>query len=310
MISIAVPIYNEEKNIHEFYKRLNSVMEDIQNLYEIIFVDDGSSDASFEIISEICAVDKKVKIIQLSRNFGHQIALTAGIDYACGDAVIMMDADLQHPPELIPELIKKWKEGYDIVYTIREESKDYRWFKKFTSRFFYTLLNKVSKIDIPEGVADFRLLSRPVVESLKNFKERNRFIRGLISWIGYKKIAIPYIAEKRFAGKSKYSFDKMLRFAISGITSFSSVPLYISVILGFIIAGFSFACALQAIYAKFFTNKTVPGWTSILVSVLFLGGIQLIAIGILGEYLAKVYDEVKQRPLYIVERTKGFNEKE
>lgn len=308
MISIIVPVYNEEENIHEFYKRTTKVLDNLQQPYEIIFIDDGSTDSSFEKINKIYGNDKRIKIIQFSRNFGHQIALTAGIDYASGDAVIMMDADLQHPPELIPELIKKWKEGYDIVYTIREKNKNPGFLKKLTSQLFYSLLNKISKIDIPEGAADFRLLSRPVVENLRNFKERNRFIRGLISWIGYKKVAIPYIADVRFAGKSKYTFKKMLKFAISGITSFSSVPLYFSAFLGSIIAGVSFVYALHAIYAKFFTNRVVPGWTSILVSVLFLGGIQLITIGILGEYLAKIYDEVKQRPLYIVKQVKGFND--
>ncbi|MDO8609669.1 MAG: glycosyltransferase family 2 protein [bacterium] len=307
--SVVVPVFNEEEVLNEVYTRLIVVMEKLDKNYEIIFIDDGSTDKSFEIINKLCEIDKKVRVIQFSRNFGHQIAISAGIDYVSGDAVIMMDADLQHPPELIPELIKKWEEGYDIVYTVRKESKSIGLIKKITSKFFYSLINSLSKIDIPEGTADFRLLSRTVVENLKNFKERTRFIRGLISWVGYKKIGISYIAEARFAGRPKYSFKKMIRFALIGITSFSSVPLYISTILGFIIAGISFIYAIFAIYSKFFTDTVViPGWTSTLVSVLFLGGVQLIAIGILGEYLDKVYEEVKQRPLYIVKELKGFNE--
>jgi len=310
MVSIIIPVFNEENNIPQFYQRVLDVMEKSGESYEFVFIDDGSTDNSFQVISNLRKNDKSIKFIQFSRNFGQQIALSAGIDHATGEAAIMMDADLQHPPELIPELIRKWKEGYDIVYTIRKENKGYGYFRKITSHYYYSLMTKLLKIDIQEGAADFRLLSRPVLDSLKNCKERNRFIRGLVFWVGYKRFAIPYIADVRFTGKTKYSFNKMLQVAICGITSFSSVPLYIASVLGFLIAGFSFLYAVFAIYEKFFSNKVLPGWTSILVSVLFLGGVQLIAIGILGEYLARVYEEVKQRPLYIVKKMIGLNEKE
>lgn len=307
-ISVIIPIYNEEGNLEELYKRLITVFKQQLNLnYEIIFIDDGSTDRSWEHIKVISDSDDNVRGIKFSKNFGQSIALSAGIDYAFGDVVIMMDGDLQHPPELIPKLVQKWKEGYDIVYTIREENKDCRWLKRSASRLFCWLMNKLSKINLPKGAADFRLLSRPVIQNLKNFKERARFMRGIISWIGYRQIGISYIAESRRSGFSNYSFLRLLRLAINSITSFSSIPLYVSTFLGIFIASVSFIYAAYAVYIKLFTNRFVPGWASILISVLFIGGTQLIAIGILGEYLAKIYDEVKQRPLYIVEETKGIS---
>ena len=306
LISIVIPVYNEQDNLLVLYNRLKAVLDSSRYLHEIIFVDDGSYDCSWKLIEKFCVTDSSVKGIQLSKNFGHQFALSAGIDYANGNAVITIDADLQHPPEIIPKLIQKWKEGYDIVYTLRKENKGIGLFKKILSNFFYVVVNKLGHVAIPTGAADFRLLGRNVVESLKSIHERTRFLRGLVSWMGYKNIGIPYVADERFAGKSRYSFMKMLAFAMSGITSFSSFPLYVSAFLGLIIAMVSFLYGIFAIYTKFFTGKVVPGWTSVLVSVLFLGGVQLVAIGVLGEYLARVYEEVKQRPLYIVSQRKGF----
>ena len=308
VISVIIPVYNEEGNLDALTDKLVNVLgKKLKEEYEIIFVDDGSIDHSWDKIKEICSLNKQVFAVKLSRNFGKEIALSAGIDYVCGNAVIMMDADLQHPPELIPKLIEKWKEGYDIVGTIRRENRGYGMSKKIASRLFYILFNKISKINVPSGSVDFRLLNRPVVESVKSFKERSRFIRGLMSWVGYRKTYISYIADVRYSGSSKYSFVRSLKLALTGIVSFSAVPLYISTFLGIIIASASFLYGFYAIYIRFFTNQFVPGWTSILASVLFLGGVQLIAIGILGEYLAKIYEEVKQRPLYIVEEVNGFN---
>ncbi|MDD3296612.1 MAG: glycosyltransferase family 2 protein [Candidatus Omnitrophica bacterium] len=306
-ISIVIPIYNENQVITELYGQLNSVLSNLKIAgWEIIFVDDGSTDGSWESIGKLNSLNDKVRGIKLSKNFGHQFAISAGLDYVKGNAVIMMDADLQHPPELIPKLIEKWEEGYDIVYTVREDTGSESLFKRVTSRFFYNIFNKLSKSNIPYGAADFRLLDETVVIQLKSFKERVRFLRGIINWVGYKKIGVSYAAQERFQGKSKYSFLKMVHLAISGIISFSSAPLYISAILGIVIAGLSFFYGLYAILVRIFTEKTMPGWTSILVSMLFLGGVQLIAIGILGEYLAKVYEEVKGRPLYIVDKKIGF----
>jgi dolichol-phosphate mannosyltransferase len=306
LISIVIPVYNEENNLPILYSRLKATLNSSQYSYEIIFVDDGSIDNSWEYIEKLCVADSLVKGIRFSRNFGHQFALSAGIDYAKGNAVVTMDADLQHPPEMIPRLTEKWKEGFDIVYTIRGENKDASLFKRLSSNFFYTVINKFARISIPMGAADFRLLGRDVVDSFKSFHERTRFLRGLVGWMGYRNIGISYTADERFAGKTKYSFIKMVAFAVTGITSFSSFPLYISAFLGFIIAAISFFYGIYAVYVKIFTDKVVPGWTSVLLSVLFLGGVQLIAIGVLGEYLSRVYEEVKQRPLYLIAQKKGF----
>jgi len=306
LISIVIPVFNEQDNLSALHSRLKKVLSDNHYLHEIIFVDDGSRDSSWECIEKLCIADHFVKGIKLSRNFGHQFALSAGMDHAKGNAVITMDADLQHPPEVLPQLVEKWKEGYDIVYTVRKEDHHLNLFKRLSSNFFYVIINKLANISIPVGAADFRLLSHNVVESFKSIRERTRFLRGLVSWMGYKNISVTYVADERFAGQSKYSFTKMLSFAFAGITSFSSFPLYLSTFLGFSVAIVSFFYGAYAIYTKFFTSDVIPGWTSVLLSVLFLGGVQLIAIGVLGEYLSRVYEEVKQRPLYLVAQKKGF----
>jgi glycosyltransferase involved in cell wall biosynthesis len=298
MISIIIPVFNEEENIKELQNRLSKVL--FKEDYEIIFIDDGSKDHSEEIINELSQKDSKVQGIILSRNFGHQFALTAGMDFAKGDAVIMMDADLQHPPELIPQFIEYWRKGYDIVYSVRKDSSSTFNLKVVTSKMFYSLFKKLSGLDIPLGAADFRLLSRPALNSLKSCHERTRFLRGLVSWIGYKKIGLDYAPRERFAGVTKYPFRSMMRFALEGICSFSSIPLNLSVWMGFIVSLIGFAYGLYAIWSKLFTNQAMPGWTSTLVSVLFLGGVQLISIGIIGSYLSRIYEEVKQRPLYVV----------
>jgi polyisoprenyl-phosphate glycosyltransferase len=305
MISIVVPVFNEEESLHELYRRISAVMARVHLTYELVFVDDGSTDRSLDTMLELSEKDKNVKIVQLSRNFGHQLAIIAGIDYTHGEAVITMDGDLQHPPELIEKLIEKWHEGYDVVYTCRVQTQGAGLFKRLTSRCFYLLVNRLAEVNISPGTADFRLLDKNVIESLRAFGERSIFLRGIINWVGYRQAAIRYSAAARYSGESKYSFLKMLRFAIHGITSFSSVPLYISAILGIVISCCSFIYALLVIYVRLFTERVVEGWTSVMVALLFLGGIHLITVGIQGIYLGQVYKEVKGRPRYLVRRIYG-----
>jgi dolichol-phosphate mannosyltransferase len=305
MISIVVPVFNEEESLPELYRRISAVMKHIHLSFELIFVDDGSTDRSLDIMLEFSEKDKNIKIIQLSRNFGHQLAIIAGLDHAHGEAVIMMDGDLQHPPELIEKLVEKWHEGNDVVYTCRDQTQDASIFKKLTSRCFYTLVNRLAEVNIAPGTADFRLLDRSVIESLRTFGERSIFLRGIINWVGYHQAAIRYKAPARYSGESKYSFLKMLRFAMDGITSFSSIPLYISAFLGIFISLCSFLYALMVIYVRLFTERVVEGWTSVMVALLFLGGIHLVTLGIQGIYLGRVYKEVKGRPRYLVRRVYG-----
>ncbi len=305
-ISIVIPVCNEEGNLENLYDRLSTVLKSLHLSYEIILVNDGSTDRSLEVMSALHQKDRQVKILSFSRNFGHMIALSAGLDHASGDAVITLDADLQHPPELIPELLKRRHEGAEVVNTVRKETRGAGIFKNLTARFFYFLINKIAKINLPSNAADYRLLDRKVVEALKNVRERSRFLRGLISWVGYKQEFVSYEADPRYSGKSKYSFSQMLSFAIDGITSFSSFPLRLSTYLGLATAFFSFLYILYAIYIRIFTQQAIAGWASVLVAVLFIGGIQLIFLGIIGEYLSRVYEESKARPLYIVDKKIGF----
>ncbi len=307
--SIIIPTYNEEEVIPELYNRLTSVMESLNESYEIIFIIDGSKDNSFELAKSLHERDDRVKIIKFSRNFGHQIAITAGIEHSAADAVIMMDADLQHPPEIIPRLIEKWKEDYDIVYTVREKTKGASFLKNISAKLFYKIINKIGNINISPNAADFRLIDRKVVEKLKLIKEQSRFMRGLIQWVGYRQAEIKYTADPRYAGKSKYSLARMVRFALDGLLSFSTSPLRLATYFGFTVSFLSFIYAIYAIYIRFFTDRAIAGWTSILVVVLFLGGIQLITIGIIGEYIAKIYHETKRRPLYLISEKIGFGEK-
>ncbi|MFB0527080.1 MAG: glycosyltransferase family 2 protein [bacterium] len=298
--SIVVPVFNEKEVLGELYKRITSVMDKLSEPYEIIFVNDGSNDGSFELMKTLHSQDSQVKIINFSRNFGHQIAITAGLDYASGKAVITIDADLQDPPEVIPNLIDKWKEGFDVVYGIREEREGEGIFKLVTARIFYRFLRRITDTNIPADTGDFRLISGKVVESLKNIRERNRFVRGLVSWVGYRQIGVSYKREKRFGGHTKYPLRKMLKFAVDGISSFSFLPLRIASYGGFVISGIGILYAIYVIIVKLFTNKALPGWASLMVAILFLGGVQLITIGIIGEYIARIGEEAKQRPLYII----------
>jgi glycosyltransferase involved in cell wall biosynthesis len=299
MISVIIPTFNEAGNVKIIAQEVATQLKSLGS-YEIIFIDDGSTDLTLEEIKKVITANNSIKYISFSRNFGHQKALKAGLDYANGDCVISMDADMQHPPELINKLVEKWKEGYDIVYTVRKESQETGFIKKITSKLFYKLINKISDIDIPLGAADFRLLDRKVVNELRLFKENYLFIRGIVSWLGYKQAGIEYDVNNRSIGKSKYTIQKMISFAVQGITSFSIIPLRISIALGFFISFFSFLYAVYALIDKFYFKTTVPGWTSILISVLFLGGMQLIFLGVIGEYLGKMFIETKKRPPYVI----------
>lgn len=306
MISVVAPVFNECDALPHFYARLCGVMQSLGEDYELVFVDDGSADQSADILLTLSREDKRVKVLELSRNFGHQVAIMAGLDYAEGDAVITMDADLQHPPELIPELIRKWREGYEVVYTCRSSTADTGLVKSFTSRLFYRIANALSEVPIPPGAADFRLLDRTVVQVFRKLGERALFVRGLVSWVGYRQAMIPYQAGGRYGGKTKYSMPRMLGLAADGIVSFSTVPLYISALIGVVISSLSFIYVVYALYIRLFTDRGGEGWASILTSILLIGGIQLITLGVLGIYLGKIYNEVKGRPRYLVRRTAGF----
>jgi dolichol-phosphate mannosyltransferase len=301
-LSIVIPFYNEEESLEELYRRLTDVLGNIGLITEIIMVDDGSLDRSCEIIDRLADKDPRVKLISFSRNFGHMAALSAGLDHAAGEIVITMDADLQHPPELIPQMIAKWKAGAEVVNAIRKETKGAGVIKVWSAGLFYRLIRRIGRINITPNSADYRLLDRKVVETLKGIKERARFLRGIISWVGYKQAIIEYDAPPRFAGNTQYSFGRMFAFALDGITSFSAFPLRLSTYLGLLVAALSFFYLVYAMYIRFFTDRAIEGWTSVLVTVLFIGGAQLVFMGIIGEYLGRVFEETKQRPLYIISR--------
>ena len=309
LLSVVIPCYNEEEVIGETIKRLDAFCSELVNLdVELIFVDDGSRDRTRELLILYAAKDSRIRLIGFARNFGHQIAVTAGIDAACGDAVVLIDADLQDPPEVIHEMIAKWREGYDVVYGTRTERPGESAFKLATARSFYRLLNRLSDVPIPLDTGDFRLMSRDVVDTLRAMPERDRFVRGMVSWIGFKQTALPYSRTVRFAGQSKYPLRKMLRFAIDGILSFSRKPLQVSIALGVFSAFSSMLGIIYALIMRFFSDIWVPGWTTLMIAVLFIGGVQLICTGILGEYIGRIYEETKRRPLYVVQEFHGFKE--
>ncbi|MCO7124754.1 glycosyltransferase family 2 protein [Sporolactobacillus shoreicorticis] len=304
--SIVVPVFNEEKVIYESYKRLKTVMDRTFEAYELLFVNDGSRDRTSEMLSYISKSDTNVKIIEFSRNFGHQIAITAGMDYATGQAVVVIDADLQDPPELILKMIEKWEEGYDVVYGKRVERKGETHFKKLTARLFYRTLKMSTDIDIPLDTGDFRLIDRRVCDEMKRIPEKNRFIRGLVSWIGFKQTAIEYVRNERFAGETKYPLKKMLKLSIDGLTSFSYKPLKLATYGGALLSLAGFVYMVVALSLKLFTSNTVPGWTSLIVIQLLFSGFTLFILGVIGEYIGRIYDETKDRPLYIIKEAKGF----
>lgn len=299
-VSFVVPVFNEEDNIHEFYRRLTKVMAPLPYDYEILFIDDGSKDRSSQLVRELADQDPHVQGYVFSRNFGHQLALTCGLDQATGDAVISMDGDLQHPPEMIPQLLEKWEQGYEIVQTVRKATEDATWFKNITSRLYYKLINSMSEVRITPGGSDFRLMDRKAVDALDRFRERARFIRGMVNNLGFRTTTIEFVAPPRFAGHSKFSLKKMLRFALDGITAFSRVPLRLALYVGCVAGLCSLLLLLHVIYVKYVVQDAVPGWTTLACAEFFLGGVELIGIGIVGEYVGRIFDEVKQRPLYII----------
>lgn len=307
-ISIIAPVYNEEPVLSELHRRVSAVMDGVGEPWELVLVDDGSRDGSAEIIAQLNAQDPHVKGISFSRNFGFQIAVTAGLDHARGDAIVLTDADLQDPPEVIPQMIAKWREGYDVVYGVRATREGESWFKLFTAKLFYRLIGRITGIGIPVDTGDFRLMDRRVVDAIRRMPERNRFLRGMVPWVGYRQIGIPYERKARFAGVSKFgTVRKMLPFAMNAITSFSYVPLQIATYLGFVIAAISAVAIMVVIGIRLFTpHGELAGQATTLSVVLFLGGVQLICLGIIGEYLGRIYDEVKNRPLYLIDRTWGI----
>lgn len=299
-ISVVVPVYNEQENVAVFYQEVCKYMESTGYSFELIFVDDGSTDETVFILNKLIQQDTRVRAIILARNFGHQVALTCGLDHARGDAVITMDGDMQHPPAMLPLLINKWEHGFEVVQTIRKDTQGVSWFKGFTSRMFYQTINAISNINMAEGGSDFRLLDRKVVDTFKNFKEKAKFIRGIISAMGYRRIEIEFVAPERFAGKSKFSIKKMLNFALDGITAYSKLPLRLAFYMGSLSGLLSLLLTIDVVYTKLFTNEAVPGWATIAASVLLLGGLQLVGLGIIGEYIGRIFEEVKERPLYWV----------
>ncbi len=305
--SVVIPVFNEEGNLELLHHRLSKVLQHSCEDYEIILVDDGSRDKSLEIMSGLRGTDPRVKIISFSRNFGHQMAITAGIDYTSGDAVIVMDADLQDPPEVIPQLIEKWREGCDTVYAIRESRKD-PILKRFIAFAFYRLFKRMSEVDVPVDAGDFRLMSRRVVDILRNMPERNRYLRGLASWVGFSQASISYARDERHRGERKYTLWRSARLAVDGITSFSHFPLRLVTNLGLVVSLAGFLYGAIIIILGLFFDRVVPGWTTLMAAVIFLGGIQLIVVGVVGEYIGRIYVEVQQRPLYLIKQKTGFLE--
>jgi polyisoprenyl-phosphate glycosyltransferase len=332
LLSVIVPCKNEEEGLKETHQRLAAVLESAgavhypipdprpQTLgertastrgaatsYEIIYVDDGSTDRTAVVLRELQATDRRVRVVRLSRNFGHQIAITAGLEHASGDAVVIIDADLQDPPEVIAEFLARWREGYDVVYGVRTDRPGETAFKLWTAKTFYRFINRLSETRIPLDTGDFRLMDRAAVDALLSMPERDRFVRGMVSWLGFSQVAVPYTRASRYAGTTKYPFFKMLRLATDGILSFSITPLRLATWMGFAASGLAILGILYALYARFYATHLVRGWTSSLIAVLFIGGVQLICLGIIGEYVGRIYGESKRRPLYFVRERLGFD---
>ena len=305
LLSVVAPIYNEEALIDEFYARVCAALEGLQ--FELVLVDDGSTDGSPDALERLAGTDPRVRVVYLSRNFGHQTALTAGLDHACGNAVVMLDADLQDPPELITRMLDHWRAGCDVVYAVREEREGESRFKLSTARWFYRLFDKLAQVELQHNSGDFRLLDRRALDALLSMRERNRFLRGMTVWVGYTQAAVPYKRDPRYAGETKYTLSKMLRFSLDAISSFSHRPLQLATLLGFLISTLAFI-AIPVVIVLRILGSYLPGFGSITIAVLLLGGIQLIAIGIIGEYVGRIYDEVKGRPLYLVRASRNLTE--
>ena len=307
LLSVVVPCFNEADVLWETHGRLVHTLTQITDLdFEIIYVDDGSRDATPEVMRDIQALDPRVRTLRFSRNFGHQTAVTAGLEHAGGDAVVLIDADLQDPPEVIADMVARWREGYDVAYGVRTDRDGETRFKLATAKAFYRLLNRLSETEIPLDTGDFRLLDRAVVDVLGAMPERDRFVRGMVAWVGFRQIAVPYRRAARFAGESKYPFLKMVRFALDGLTSFSRAPLRLATWLGLLVSGAALAAIAYALFLRLFTNNWVTGWTALFIAVLFIGGAQLLSLGLIGEYIGRIYGETKRRPLYLIEEAHGF----
>jgi glycosyltransferase involved in cell wall biosynthesis len=306
--SLVVPAHNEEGVIEELAARLADVMGELDGEAETILVDDGSRDRTHELMLEVAAADPRFKVVKLSRNFGHQIALTAGVDMAVGDAVIVLDADLQDPPEVVLELAERWREGYDVVYAVRDVREGETRFKRATAALFYRAFNRISEVKVPLDVGDFRLVDRRALDVFSQMRESNRFVRGMFSWIGLKQTGVLYKRHERFAGETKYPLKKMIRFATTGIISFSAAPLRAALKLGFLVSFVSFSLGIWSLLVKLTGFYNVPGWTSIVVVTTFIGGIQLMILGVIGEYIGEIHGEVKRRPLYVVSELQNFDD--
>ncbi len=306
--SFVIPVYNEEKTILELYRRVNAVMKQLDGSVELILVNDGSRDRSLQLLRDLHEKDPRICYLSLARNFGHQVAVTAGLNFVRGQVIVILDADLQDPPELIPDMIEKWRQGYQVVYAQRTQRRQEGWFKRFTAYVFYRLLKRLADVDIPTDTGDFCLLDRQVVDVLNSMPERNRYIRGLRSWVGFQQTAVRFERDPRFAGEVKYTFGKSLALALNSLVSFSKVPLRISTYVGLLAAVAAILMALLVVYWRIFVpHSPLTGFTIILVAIFFLGAVQLVSIGILGEYIGHIYEEVKGRPLYTLAEVGGFS---
>jgi polyisoprenyl-phosphate glycosyltransferase len=308
--SFVIPVCNERESLDELHRRLSAVLDQLDRPAEVILVDDGSTDGSFEAMLAFHERDERFKAIRLSRNFGHQIALTAGLDHAVGRAVVVMDADLQDPPEVALELAKRWREGYAVVYAVRAQRLGETRTKLWTAKLFYRLIRRLTDVDMPGDAGDFRLIDRRVVDAMSSMREHNRYLRGMSAWVGFDQTGVTYVRDERYAGATKYSLRRMMRFALDGIVSFSTAPLRLTLNVGFVVSVLAFLVGIGAIVAKLAGVFTVPGWASIVVVLAFLGGVQLTVLGVMGEYVAQIHQEVKRRPLYLVRDLVGVEEHE
>ncbi|MGB4592725.1 MAG: glycosyltransferase family 2 protein [Coriobacteriia bacterium] len=308
--SVVVPVYNEVEGIAAFHARCSAAMSAIGDGYEIVYVDDGSRDGSWEALTAISATDPHVRLVRFSRNFGHQTAISAGIEYASGDTVSVIDADLQDPPEVIAEFVQRWREGADIAYGVRSERKGESWFKRTSASAFYRLLRGLSDVEIPVDVGDFRLMSRQAANALISMPEHDRFVRGMVAWVGFESVPVEYVREPRVTGETKYPLRKMVRFALDGIMAFSVRPIRIAIWLGVFVSVVAFITAIVLVVLRLAGDRVVQGWTSTMVLMLLLSGVQLITIGALGEYISRIYTEVRRRPLYLTRETRGFTAEE
>jgi polyisoprenyl-phosphate glycosyltransferase len=308
LLSVVIPCFNEADVLWETHTRLGAVMSRLDDLdVELIYVDDGSRDATPRLLDEIVALDQRARVIHFSRNFGHQTAVTAGLEHASGDAVVIIDADLQDPPEVIETMVARWREGYHVAYGVRTDRDGETRLKLLTAKVFYRLLNRLSETDIPLDTGDFRLMDRAVVDALRSMPERDRFVRGMVAWAGFRQVAVPYRRAARFAGQSKYPLLAMVRFALDGVTSFSRAPLRAVTWLGLGVSGIALVAIVYALIMGLFTEGSISGWTAVFMAVLFIGGAQLLSIGVVGEYIGRIYGEAKRRPLYVVREARGFD---